>query len=250
MTETYYDQLTPYYKYVYQDWEASIKHQAEILNNVIKEYFGQQVCNIRDVACGIGTQSIGLSKLGYRIEASDISPVEIDQAKKEASKRGLEIEFNVADMRDLHSQCKRQYDVIIACDNAIPHLLNDADILSTFKGFYNCIAPNGGCMISVRDYANMERGGTRFFPRKVHITNDNRIVIFDLWQFDGDYYDITTYIIDDRSNEPAKTVISSGGRYYCITIDKLNQLLRSAGFSRVEILTDIYFQPLLVGIKN
>ncbi len=250
MTEKYYDQLAPYYKYIYQDWEASIKHQANILNRVIKEYFGEQVDDILDVACGIGTQTIGLAEIGYHMVASDISSKEIDQAKLEASNRGLQIEFDVVDMRDIQSKYKRQFDVILACDNAIPHLLNDADILSTFKGFCSCIVRNGGCIISVRDYADMERGGTRFYPRTVHVTNDKRIVIFDLWQFDGDYYDITTYIVEDNLNKPAKTVVSQGGKYYCITIVKLEKLLKKAGFSRVEILRDKFFQPLLLGVKS
>lgn len=54
MTEAYYDQLAPYYKHIYRDWEASIKLQAKILDEIIKEHFGEGVREILDVACGIG----------------------------------------------------------------------------------------------------------------------------------------------------------------------------------------------------
>lgn len=250
MTEAYYDQLARYYKYFYQDWEASIRHQASILDDLIKEFFGDGAFEILDAACGIGTQSIGLAKLGYHVFASDISQVEIEYAREEATKRSLSIEFAVTDMREIQGKYHRQFDVIIACDNAIPHLLSEADILSTFKQFYDCTYPSGGCMISVRDYANMERGGTKFYPRTVHVLVDTRIVIFDLWQFDGDFYEITTYIVEDSKNSLAKTTVLRGGRYYCVTIAELKKLLKQSGFSRVEILRDRFFQPLIIGVKS
>lgn len=250
MTNAYYDVLAPYYKYIYEDWDSSTVHQAKIIDSVIKEFFGADVREILDVACGIGTQSIGLAQIGYNIKASDISPIEIEHARVEAAKRDLVIEFDVGDMRDISSRYQQKFDLIIAFDNAIPHLLSESEILLTLKQFYDGTTPDGGCMISVRDYANMDLGGTKFYPRKVHIINGTTTIIFDLWQFDGAYYDITTYIVEDNLESPVKTVISRGGRYYCVTIATLEKLFQQAGFNRVEILRDKYFQPLLVGIKS
>ena len=78
-----------------------------MLDNVIHEYFGGKVQRILDAACGIGTQSIGLAQLGYTITASDISASELEQARKEAEKRNLKVEFKVADMRHLSAAHRR-----------------------------------------------------------------------------------------------------------------------------------------------
>jgi glycine/sarcosine N-methyltransferase len=65
MSEVFYDRLAPYYKYFYLDWDASVQRQAQALDSVIQETIGTTAKTVLDVACGIGTQSIGLAKLGY-----------------------------------------------------------------------------------------------------------------------------------------------------------------------------------------
>jgi SAM-dependent methyltransferase len=250
MSEAYYNRLAPYYKLLYPDWEASIKRQASALDSVICEFFGQSDRHILDAACGIGTQIIGLAQLGYSVTASDISCVEIDEARAEVSKRGLRIDISTADMRQLWQVHQKQFDIVISCDNAIPHLLSEDEILEAFQQFYKCILPNGGCIISVRDYDNIERSGKQFYPRLTHETADSRIVIFDLWEFDGDFYDVTTYIVEDKGQSSAQTHVIKGGRYYCVSISTLEQLLTQAGFSRAKTLKDRFFQPLIVGLKE
>ena len=250
MIESYYNQLAPYYKLMLQDWNASISRQAGILDGVIREFFGSQARRILDAACGIGTQSIGLAQLGYEVTASDISPVAIAHAQAEAAQRDLRLQFGIADMRQLAQSYAQGFDVVIACDNAIPHLLSDREIRQAFEQFYQCITAHGGCIISVRDYANMERSGKKLLPRQAHTTGDGHVIVFDLWEFEGDYYDFTTYIVEDKGQPDATTHVLRGGRYYCVTLEKLETLLREAGFQEVTTLRDRFFQPLLVGTKK
>lgn len=250
MTKAYYDDLAPYYKLMYQDWEASVQRQAEILDGVIKEYFERPIRTVMDAASGIGTQSIGLAERGYAVTASGISEAEMTQARAEAEKRGLDLEFRLADMRNLWAIHHQQFDLVIALDNAVPHLLSDEEILRAFEQFYRCALPGGGCLISVRDYAGMELGGDRLYPRHVHKTETGRLVLFDHWTFAGDIYDMTTYIVTDDGQPTAPTQVIRGGRYYCVSVDRLEALLSQAGFNEVTTLRDRYFQPLLVGVKT
>jgi SAM-dependent methyltransferase len=249
LTKAYYDNLATYYKHMYADWEQSVKRQAVVLDGVIREFFGPEARTVLDAAAGIGTQSIGLAELGYDVTASGLSEVELKQAQLEAARRDLKLAFRVADMRQTWTVHQRPFDVVIACDNAVPHLLSDADILLAFEQFYQCAAPGGGCLISVRDYANMELGGKKLYPRVTHDTPDGRLVLFDLWEFDGDHYDMTTYIVTDTGGDTAQTRVIRGGRYYCVTIPPLERLLHQAGFGQVETLRDRFFQPLIVGVK-
>ena len=250
MIETYYDQLAPYYRFLHQDWAASVSRQAAALAEVIHQYFGPQVRRILDAACGIGTQSLGLAGLGYEVTASDISAAAVEQARAEAARRGLPIEFGLADMRHLNEAYGQRFEVVLACDNAIPHLLSDADIRRAFEAFYHCSTPEGGCLISVRDYASLEKGGQKLYPRTVHATPEGRVVVFDLWEFDGDFYDFTTYVVEDRNQPTATTHVIGGGRYYCVTLPTLESLLREAGFRQVITLKDQFYQPLLIGLKH
>lgn len=249
MIESFYDQLSPYYKYIFQDWNASVVRQAIILDEVIREYFGKDVRSILDAACGIGTQTIGLAQMGYQLTASDISEGEIEKARLEATRRGLTIPLQVADMRNLQQTFDSEFDLVIACDNAIPHLLSDAEIRQAFEGFYQVTSESGGCIISVRDYDAMERGRRKLYPRQVHDTPEGKIVVFDCWDFDGEFYDITMYIVEDTGQVTANTHVIRGGRYYCVSISKLETLMRKAGFKTIVTLKNRFYQPLLIGLK-
>jgi ubiquinone/menaquinone biosynthesis C-methylase UbiE len=249
MLNSYYNQLAPYYKYIYADWDTSLQRQAGMLDSVIHEYFGDKVQHILDAACGIGTQSIGLAKLGYAITASDISPGELEKARREAQERGLKIDFKEADMRNLSALYDDTFDLVIACDNAIPHLLNDDEITQAFREFYRCTKSDGGCLITVRDYESMDRSGKQLFPRTVHETVEGKQVMFDLWEFDGDFYDFTTYVVLDKRDGTAETQVIRGGRYYCVTIPILEKLMGQAGFKKVVTLRERFFQPLTLGMK-
>lgn len=246
---TFYDDLAPYYHWLHTDWEASLTRQAAVLDAVIRETCGPGAQQVLDAACGIGTQALGLAQRGYRLTASDISAAEIERARGEATRRGLAIDFWVADMRQLWAAHQRQFDVVIACDNALPHLLSEAEILMALEQFYQCTAPGGGCLVSVRDYAALKKGGRQFYPRVVHDTPTGRIVLFDVWEFEGDYYDLTTYVTEDTGQALAQTHVIRGGRYYCVTTETLEKLFRQAGFSAVRTLPDRFFQPLLVARK-
>ncbi len=249
MIESFYDQLSPYYQYIFQDWNASVERQALILDEVIREYCGESIHSILDAACGIGTQTIGLAQKGYHLTASDISSGEIEKARREAARRNLDVDFHVADMRTLHQTFHIRFDLVIACDNAVPHLLSDRELLQAFQQFCAVTNDTGGCLISVRDYDAMERGGRKLYPRTVHDIPAGRIVIFDCWDFDGDFYDISMYIVEDTGQGTAKTTVIRGGRYYCVSLAKLEKLMQEAGFKRVITLKERYYQPLLLGLK-
>jgi SAM-dependent methyltransferase len=250
MIEGFYNQLSPYYKYIFQDWNASVERQAVILDEVIREYFGDQVCTILDAACGIGTQTIGLAQKGYQLTASDISEGEIEKARQEAAQRNLDIAFQVADMRNLQQSFQTKFDLVIACDNAVPHLLSDDEIRQAFGEFYQVTSESGGCILSVRDYDAMERGSRRLYPRQVRDIPEGKIVVFDCWDFDGDFYDITMYIVEDTGQATATTHVIRGGRYYCVSNSKLEMLMKEAGFKSVIVLKERFFQPLLIGLKT
>jgi hypothetical protein len=73
ITAQFYDDMAPLYHLVYEDWDASIARQANMLESVFKERWTDAADSL-DVSCGIGTQALGLAAKGYRITASDLAP--------------------------------------------------------------------------------------------------------------------------------------------------------------------------------
>jgi SAM-dependent methyltransferase len=245
--ESFYDQLAADYPLIYQDWEASLKRQAAQLDTVLRGQAGEPAQTVLDAACGIGTQAIGLAELGYRVTASDISQASIDRAADESRRRGLAIAYLRSDMRRIDEQAGGGFDAVIACDNAVPHLPTEADILQAMEAFYRSLKPGGMAMISSRDYAGVPRDGQLINPRRVHVDGDRRLILFDVWDFNGDHYDLTLYMVDDPGVGAPTTRAIRGGRYFCISLDRLQALMVKAGFEHVKQLAAAYFQPLIIG---
>ncbi|HEX5323630.1 MAG TPA: class I SAM-dependent methyltransferase [Capsulimonadaceae bacterium] len=244
-TKPFYDDLAPFYHLIYPDWEASIARQANDLDRMIQVHFpGSRT--ILDASCGIGTQALGLAKLGYQVSGSDLSPASVARAMRESEARGLAINWQVADMRTLDETWPCQFDLVIACDNAIPHLLSDDEIEVAFRALLACTKPGGGCLISVRDYTQDDKSGaTRVKPYGVRQDDRARYLLWQVWEFHGDIYDVDFYFVeDDRQNCNVRVFRD---RYYAIALDRLAELMQAAGFEKVERLDDRYFQPLLAG---
>jgi 2-polyprenyl-3-methyl-5-hydroxy-6-metoxy-1,4-benzoquinol methylase len=120
--------------------------------------------DVLDAACGIGTQALGLAALCHRVTASDLSAEAVERASREAGRRSLPIDFSVADMRQAYEHHRRRFDLVIACDNAVPHLLTDEDLLTAFGQFFACVRPGGGVLLTVRDYEKEDKAPWRTLP--------------------------------------------------------------------------------------
>lgn len=247
-TKEFYAGLAPLYHLIYRDWDKSIKLQGDMLDSVIREMWGD-VNDILDVSCGIGTQTLGLSNIGYNVAASDLSEEAVDRAKKEAADRNLSVTFSVADMRRAFDHHQRQFDVVISCDNSVPHLLSDGDILCAFRQLYNCTRTGGGCIISVRDYEKEDLSQQQIKQYGIREDNDIRWLIWQVWDPSLPVYDVAMYFVEDRGNPICKTYVFKS-RYYAISIPALIDLMQQAGFEDVQRLDGSFFQPMILGKKK
>lgn len=244
----FYDRLSPFYHLLYGDWDETIRRHAAELQGVIREFWGDRVKTILDATCGIGTQALGLAGLGYDVTASDISAAPLERAKEEAARRHLDIRFRLADLRSLASAHGRTFDLVIACDNAIPHLLSDDEIRTAFREMYRCAAVGGGCVISVRDYDPAERG-VKVVPYGVRTDGGRRFIVFQVWEYHGAIYDLSMYFVEDGGGLECTTHVMRS-KYYAIPVVRLLELMTEAGFTGVRRIDQRFFQPLIVGLKH
>jgi len=155
----FYDALAPWYEVVYPDWEASIERQADALSGLVAGEWGAEHRRVLDAAVGVGTQALGLAARGYSVLGADLSPVAVRRAAAEARARAVSIPCLVSDMRAIPVR-DRSVDVVIACDNALPHLLSEEDIRAALSEFLRCLRDGGGCVVSLRDYSVSPAHGT------------------------------------------------------------------------------------------
>jgi glycine/sarcosine N-methyltransferase len=248
MVRTFYDRLAPFYHLLYSDWERSIGRQGAALSMLLRELGVAPGASVIDAACGIGTQCIGLAERGYRVRGSDVSAVAVARAESEMARRGLLGEFVVADLRDLASVHLEPVSAVLACDNAVPHLLSDEQILAAFRSCLNRLVPGGALVISVRDYAVMVRRSPDIQPHAMHVEGGRRWLAVQAWEWDGDQYDVRLYLTEEHPDGSCETQLLKS-RYYAVSVDRLLELMREAGFVETERRDGVLFQPVLVGVR-
>jgi SAM-dependent methyltransferase len=246
-TQAFYDALAPFYHLIYPDWEGSGAQQAAALDAVVRAELGEaDGRTVLDVACGIGTQALGMAALGYAVTASDLSAGALRRLRDEAAARGLSIDARVADMRDAWKAHGRTFDVVLCADNSLPHLLTDGDILAALRGFLRCTAPGGVCLVSVRDYDAIDWQTARIHPHAVHRDDDGaRWVLFQVWEPRPPLYETTMYVMEDRPGAEIRTR-SMRATYYAIPVARVMELMREAGFVEVRRMDGTFYQPLIV----
>jgi SAM-dependent methyltransferase len=246
----FYDDLAPLYHLIFEDWDASIARQGEQLAGIIRARFGATAKSVLDVSCGIGTQAIALARHGFEVVGSDLSGPAVARARAEATQRNLPIDFSVCDMRAAFSHHARQFDAVISCDNSITHLLSDDDLALALRQLFECVRPGGGCLLTVRDYDQEPRGTGLIKPYGVREHDGRRVVIFQVWDFEGDIYDMAMYFVFDDRSAGMLATRAMRTRYNAIGTGRLLALMSRAGFIAVERIDGAFYQPVLVGSRE
>jgi SAM-dependent methyltransferase len=242
----FYDKLAPYFHLLYEDWDASVARQGAALAHLLDGHGVRRGEAILDAACGIGTQTIGLLMNGYAVTGSDCSPGAIERLNSELLNRGLSSQTYIDDLRSLRHSASGKFGAVVACDNSIPHLLNDEELLDCFRSCLRCLRPGGLGVFSVRDYATIPRVNPDVRPYGVRDVEEGRFLAVQVWDWDGDHYDLRIYLtLDRRDGSCATEVLRS--RYYAVTVDRLLVLMQEAGFVETRRMDDVLFQPVLIG---
>ena len=249
VVQTFYDNLASQYDKFYFDWDNTIHKEADFLNKIFKSNGYDNTARILDCACGIGTQSIGLASLGYSITGSDISGGEIAEAKKRANKNNVKIEFKQADFCALSGTFSEKFDIIIAMDNALPHMLTYDALEKAIKSIVNQMNNKGLFVASIRDYDLMLKEKPSHSSPYVHKTDKGQRVLFQTWDWFGDNYKLIQYIIED---EDTTQVSKFECEYRATRREEITKLLYANGCYEVnwEFPEKTgFYQPIVIAKK-
>ncbi len=249
IAQTFYDNLASQYDKLFLDWQSAVQEQAEILDRLFQRNGFDGTAKILDCACGIGTQAIGLASLGYDITASDLSTGAIAEAKVRATKANVKIHFEIADFCALSETFSEQFDIVIAMDNALPHMLSSASLENAVRSIVNQIKRGGLFVASIRDYDSLLQSKPPYAPPYIHKTHDGQRVSFQTWEWNEDCYKLIQYIIED---EKALQISKFECEYRAVRRDELSKLLYSNGCSDVAWAFPEetgFYQPIVIARK-
>ncbi|MEN5231491.1 class I SAM-dependent methyltransferase [Sphingobacterium faecium] len=247
----FYDELADDYHLIFDNWNEAISKQASTLQQIIKTYAAADASTILDCACGIGTQAIGLAALGYQVWGTDLSPKAIDRAKLESDQRGLPIPYAVADFRSLEQQVTGVFDVVIACDNALPHLLDEHDMLLAAKSILTKMKSGSLFIGSIRDYDKILENKPVSTPPTVKNEEGKRTISFQVWDWiKQDVYIVNHFTLKGKDDQFETNLRKTKYRAYRRT--DLTNIFDTAGFVQISWLMPQqsgYYQPIFIGKK-
>jgi 2-polyprenyl-3-methyl-5-hydroxy-6-metoxy-1,4-benzoquinol methylase len=247
----FYDELAPYYHLMFEDWDRSIERQAAPLNTLLEAHLGPGSLRILDCACGIGTQAIGFARHGHRVVGSDISSSAVDRARREAQRRQVDISFHVSDMTSLAEIQERDFDVVSALDNALPHL-DAAQVEIAVRAMGAKLRPGGLFLASTRDYDALiiERPtvqGPAFYGE-----HEERRIVHQVWDWiDRERYTLHMYItLRAKARWDSHHFVSE---YRCLLRAELSHSLEGAAFEEIRWLTPAesgFYQPIVIARRR
>jgi glycine/sarcosine N-methyltransferase len=126
------------------------------------------------------------------------------------------------------------FDVVISCDNALPHLLSDADVERALQAALAKLRPGGLFVTSTRDHdaALVDRPATAP-PLLIGGPPRRLFVRFHDWDApDSTFYTVRFFVLTESSAD--WTLEQHSTRYRAITADALTRIARRAGFDGVS----------------
>jgi glycine/sarcosine N-methyltransferase len=257
----FYDGLADQYHLLFADWDAAVQRQGVVLDRLIVPHVGPPPHRVLDASCGIGTQALGLAGRGYAVHGTDISAVALDRAEREAARLGVPLTTQVADLRSLQAVAGT-YDVVLSCDNALPHLLTDDELAWAAAGMYAKLRPGGLLVASIRDYDALLREKPRADLPRVFDRTTGRQIAFQVWDWaagapsDAQMYTIHQFVVQERdiagAAEPGEAVAWTTHHestvYRALQRADLTRIMEDVGFQHIiwhSPETTGYYQPIL-----
>jgi SAM-dependent methyltransferase len=126
-------------------WTDRTGPEVDRVAKILQPQGGERVL---DLACGSGRHSLELRRRGFSVVGADISPDLIEIARRDAGEAGLDVDFVLADLRDLDFDS--EFDLVLNLnDGAIGYLESDEENLRTFEVISRALKPGGRNLIQL-----------------------------------------------------------------------------------------------------
>ncbi|MGQ0548506.1 MAG: class I SAM-dependent methyltransferase [Armatimonadota bacterium] len=144
-----------------------------------------------------------------------MSPAAVDRAEREAASVGVSITFGVADFRALDTQVAGAFDIVLSCDNSLPHLLTDDDLRQAARGMGSRLRTGGLLLVSIRDYDRLVVARPRIEGPRIFDAPEGQRIVFQVWDWttDGRGYTVHLFIMREKHR---KDRAPKGGRLHIL----------------------------------
>jgi SAM-dependent methyltransferase len=141
----------------------AIVAESAFIDGLLRDALGRPA-RLCDLTCGPGLYSLELAARGHRVVGVDYGPAPIEHARRLAKTRGLDVEFRLADVREVDFSARR-FDAIMmlyAQPNCFP-----TDVLRTLlKRMRRWVEPDGLLLLDFVSRSELRSDTGRFWEAR------------------------------------------------------------------------------------
>lgn len=246
--EAFYDALAPAYDAIFDDWWVAALEHGRIVGGVLREAGVEPGARLLDCACGIGTQALPLAQLGYQVTGTDISAKAVARARAEAEARAIPAVFMAADMRVVDQTVPGNFEAVIACDNSVPHLLDNTDLDLALAAVSAALVRGGVFLASIRDYDALRAERPAGMPGVMRTRPGGREITGQAWEWsdNGERIRIHLYVLREHPRGWNADVHTT--HYRALRRDDFSAALQRANFGDIRWWfpgESGYYQPIV-----
>ena len=247
--ESFYDGLAGEYHLIFGDWWSAGQRHSNIVATLLAAEGVDPPSAVLDCTCGIGTQALPLAAHGYCMTGTDLSGTSIARATTEADSRDIPIDLSVADVRRLPTQFDRRFKAVISCDNALPHLLNDEDLVAALCSIHRTLVKGGLFLASIRDYDTLRSERSKGIPPTIMGIHGSRHGYAQSWEWshDGSQIDISLFVLHETPDAWSTSVHET--TYRALLRAEMDAALVHTKFSQIRwLMPEVtgYYQPIVI----
>jgi len=204
--------------------EESLKEYVTIEDS--EDALNEEKNLVVELGCGTGSFTQVMKKLGYDIMGIDMSPEMLNLAREKSAESGLDIMYLEQDMRELDLYCTAGT-IVSVCDS-INYVLEDEEIIETFKLVNNFLYPGG---VFIFDFNTLHKYRDVIGDTTIAENREDCSFIWDNYYDDESHineYDLTIFAKVDAQKELfARSVETHYQRGY--TLDEMKSFVKAAG---------------------
>ena len=214
----------------------SAKEEVEHLLSLLALQAGAGIC---DLCCGVGRHSLELAQRGFSVTGVDRTELYLQEARKKAEAKGLQIRFVQEDMRKF---CEANaFDAVINVFTSFGYFEEAADDKRVLENVYTSLKDGGKLLIDIMGKEVL----ARIFQEKRWVEEDGVIVLEE------------AKLSEDWSSLESRWIIIRDGRQdeYRIRLrlysaSELSELLKGCGFGQVNVYGDLSGLPYDLAAKR
>jgi ubiquinone/menaquinone biosynthesis C-methylase UbiE len=223
-----------HFAYIYDELMVDVPYHAWI------EYFQRNIketsndSRVLDLACGTGSLSIPLAKLGFEVTGLDLSSEMLSVAEEKARRDQVSITFLQQNMTELSGL--EAFDYIVCFCDSLNYLEDEEEVNRTFARVYDQLKPGGIFMFDVHSVHKMEN----VFKNQTFFSNEENIsYIWNCYEGEDPYsveHDLTFFIKDSKENVYNRFDETHFQRSFPAHL--YEAWLKEAGFTNISISAD------------